>query len=188
MPAWGRKRLRSVVVDGEVVIDDSDVEIVGRSPPMSFDTTENPLRVRAALRLSEALGGHGNLSQALVDAFMAAAGSDASKLLRSFISAVKSNGPFRESVLQGGIAGAALLVTQDPQEWASDETKARREAWREEVMAEVAQDSREVRKCPECGGKAKFETGHVPGFKLTKIYEHYHCMEASCGKVSHITE
>mmetsp|Transcript_55640 Transcript_55640/g.172444 ORF Transcript_55640/g.172444 Transcript_55640/m.172444 type:complete len:198 (-) Transcript_55640:174-767(-) len=197
MAVWGRGRLkRSAQQAGlEIVVhDDSDVEVVRRSsvPP---EATKQPqvagdrlLQEKAAVRLSEALGGHRELAEGIARALVAAGGAEAAPRLRTLLAALRANASLRAEVIRGGTAAAHRLATQDTREWASDGLKAQREAWVRETTAEASQLGGDIRACPECGGRAVIETGSSAAFKMAKSFAHYKCLEVNCGKQSHLAE
>mmetsp|Transcript_99189 Transcript_99189/g.251906 ORF Transcript_99189/g.251906 Transcript_99189/m.251906 type:complete len:211 (+) Transcript_99189:135-767(+) len=210
MVGWPAGRLRAAPCLVETIIhDDSDAELVvitgdkpasssSRTLPRAAPAQACDLRAKASALLAEALGGpeHAALAGAIRDAFFAAAppdaaggGADATSRLRSLIAALRANVVLRSCVLDGGSARAPVLATQDPRSWASEDVKAQREEWASSAMAEASQrGSSETRACPECGGKAVFESGSSAAYKMAKSYAHYQCVELQCGKVTHMKE
>mmetsp|Transcript_106863 Transcript_106863/g.300446 ORF Transcript_106863/g.300446 Transcript_106863/m.300446 type:complete len:200 (+) Transcript_106863:50-649(+) len=196
MVPWGPGRLAcgTGTLAGEIVLDDSDIEIVrpgssdggGTSANGGLATEGGRAKAKATARFVEILG-DAELSAAIVDAFYRAAGDQhkASHRLRSLVVALRSNAKLREGVLRAGTSGAVALALQDPREWASDGMKAKRQAWAQEELSKASQHGGYVRECPQCGGKAIFETGSHGDWKISKEFSHYRCTEVSCGQITH---
>mmetsp|Transcript_130195 Transcript_130195/g.324623 ORF Transcript_130195/g.324623 Transcript_130195/m.324623 type:complete len:205 (+) Transcript_130195:68-682(+) len=204
MVPWTLGRLKGGTPDVEIIVhDDSDVELLVPSRPALSGggakavtaPQSGDAQSKASALVAQALGSkeHHALAEAICEAFFVAAaaagpGTEATPRLRSLIAALKANEVLRCSVLEGGIQAASALASQDPREWARDEVKAQREEWASDALAEASRVIGEVRSCPECGGKAMYETGSSAAYKMAKAYAHYKCVEVNCGKVTHEKE
>lgn len=185
-----------------VILDDSDVELVGHTTvnedslendPQDQDTSsaneKQGIQTRATIRLTEALGtAHAELAAAISNYFFTELGSRAPPRLRALIAALRVNEVLRNNVVQKGMQGVADLAKEDVHQWANSELKARRQEWASEMMAEVSHVAADVRVCPECGGRALYETGTSASFKMPKAYAAYKCTELNCGKEVRIQE
>mmetsp|Transcript_62419 Transcript_62419/g.97156 ORF Transcript_62419/g.97156 Transcript_62419/m.97156 type:complete len:191 (+) Transcript_62419:116-688(+) len=152
--------------------------------------TGEEFRGKAAARLAQVLGtAQLPLAETIVNTFLLINGSyEAPGRIRSLISAVKGNPALRDLVVARGIAGATTLASEDARDWANANIKAKREDWAREALAEASATCSGFKACPECGGKATFEVGRSPAFKMAKNYTEYRCTELHCGKKTRVSE
>merc|ERR1712083_79852 len=118
------------------------------------------------------------LATTIVNTFVSVNGShEAPGRIRSLISALRGNPALRDLVVARGIAGAMTLASEDARGWANADLKAKREDWAREALAQASASGSSFKACPECGGKATFEVGRSPAFKMAKNYTEYRCTE-----------
>eukprot|EP00913_Durusdinium_trenchii_P014064 g13205.t1 len=127
---------------------------------------------KAAARLAEALqdGQAGRtLGEALAASFLKVWGNtpESAQRLRALLAAIRTNSGFRQSVLERGSEAE----------------------WERAGLAEAAPKLRAVeRPCPECGGRAIYDSRAASDFKRAKLFGHFRCLEPQCGKETRWTE